>query len=351
MNGAENSSGGGPATDASPQDFLKKHVRGIPREKMRERKVYYGFKYGDLKNFINAIIRQYKGIKNPDLLAKISEIELKMQNLQNQRDQLTQELEETKAALEIAIDPEVHGELASKLETVVADKSALESRLQETEKTLTGTADEHAKRAQDLGAELGTLKADHEKAEKENTFLEEELDKLNAANRELTEKVKSLTAELDALKALEEKERLDFEKERETLRTKIGDMEKIVASSSDAQKLLEMQNEYATYKDLLKAYEQAASETVDVEVRPDPEEVAGWVQAIRERVAEDSTEARLLANLETVFNHNQSNVEELLEAMYDQQGSFRTILNLGKALTRSQHLADGIRMLNEMTKG
>ncbi|MHC4779927.1 MAG: hypothetical protein ACYTFG_15250, partial [Planctomycetota bacterium] len=267
MNEVEEGAENAQATEPSPQDFLKKHVRGIPREKMQEKKVYYGFKYRDLKDFINSIIGQYQGVESPDLLAKISELELKTQTLQSQKEAMGKELEEAKSSPDDAPDPAALQELQEKLNAAEAEKTQLATAAEEAG----GSVDEHQKKAQDLSAELAALKEDYGKLEKESEFLENEMQKLDEANKALMQERDTLQGELDRL--LEEKETTAeaFAKERGDLEEKISGMEQIIASSKDAQKLLEMQKEFERYKWLLQAYENAVAEAVDVEPQPDPE--------------------------------------------------------------------------------
>ncbi|MHC4599152.1 MAG: hypothetical protein ACYS47_09115 [Planctomycetota bacterium] len=317
MNGTEEGAQDAQATDLSPQDFLKKHVRGIPREKMKEKKVYYGFKYRDLKDFINSIIGQYKDVQSPDLLSKISELELKAQTLRQQKEGLERELQEKLAAAEAK----------------------------------GGAADEYAKRSQDLSAQLAASKEDFAKLEKEVEFLEGELQKLDASNKDLTGQVEALARERDALQAELDRKQDIFEKEQAALEEKVAGMEQIVAASQDAQKLMEMQKEYETYRDLLKAYEKAAAESVDVEPQPNPEKVESWIASVRGRVAEGSKEAGVLAELEGQYGRFQEASGELIEKMYEGQGSFRTVLELGKLLARNQHVADELRILDTITAG
>jgi chromosome segregation ATPase len=352
MNGTEEEASEAQAAEPSSKDFLKKHVRGIPREKMKDRKVYYGFKYKDLKGFIESLIGQYKDVESPELVAKISELELKLDTLQKQRAALKGELEEAKAAgpdtgeME-GLQADLKAARADK-EALEAEKTALEARVQELD-GLSGTADEQAQRAQDLAAELAALKEKFANLEKENDLNEEEMDRLEAANRELSEKLEALQRELDGLREASEGRSEAFDKERVGFQDRIGELENLLSASKDAQKLLEMQKEYAGYKNLLKAYETAAAESVDIEDRPDSAELTSRVEAVRARVPEDSRAAHVAEALASLYDSNESVVEKYLETMYEGGGTFRVILNLGKALIRSQQIAEGVRILDDVT--
>jgi len=344
MNGTEEQAESS-APQSSTQDFLKKHVRGIPHEKMKERKVHYGFKYRDLKNFISSLIAENKDIKNPELLAKISELEIKVNQLEQQKQALSSQLEEAKDRP----DPEALKELEEKLAEAEASRKALEKEKEALEARMEGSADEQAKRAHDLGAELEALKATFARLEEENEFIDGEMQKLDATNKELQKKVMGLESELKALREEMQDRAQAFDAERAGLNDKIGDMEKIITSSKDTQKLLELQKQYAQYKDLLTAYETAAAEAVDVETRPDPEAVAGGLEAVRGKVAGESKAASMAGLLEERYNLNEEFIRSQLEVMFEGKGSFRVILELGKALTRSQELASGVKMLDEVT--
>ncbi|GEM_PF-2771874 len=342
-----------PAPEPSPGDFLKKHVRSIPKEKMKEKRVYYGFRYKDLKGFIDSIIGRYKDMDNPDLVARISELELKLQTLQQQKEGLAKDLEEARAAsgAPAGPDPEALKALQEKLDAAEVEKAQLQARIDETQQEMTGSVDEHARRAQDLSAELAALKESYAKLEQENEFLDGEMGKLDAANKALEGEKAALQEQLDALQARLDSEKEGWDKERNTFENRIGEMEKLLEASRDAQKLLEMQREYETYRALLDAYETAAAEAMDIERRPDSDEVASRIAALQGRVQEGSAPETALKQLQESFAIQEERVDELLEEMYAYRGSFRTILDLGKAIAHSQDLADGFRMLDDVTSG
>jgi chromosome segregation ATPase len=354
MNGTEEEAVDAPSADPSPKEFLKKHVRGIPREKMKERKVYYGFKYKDLKDFISSIIAQYKDVESPELLARISELELKIDTLQKQKEALGEDLEEARNA---GPDPAALKELEDKLAgseearaSLEAEKAALEGQIQEMEQSMAGTVDEHAKRAQELAAELAALKETFEKLEKENEFLDGEVEKLETANKQLKEENEDLRRQMEDLKASIDDQYNTLDQERAALQEKVDEMEKIIAASSDSQKLVELEKKFESYRKLLKAYETAVSEAVDMEYRPDPEEVATCIQSVRGRVPEDGKAAEMIGLLENLYNTNETVIQKDLETMYEGKGNFRVILDLGKAFTRSQQLVQGIQVLDQVTQ-
>lgn len=349
MSGTEEQAAEPPVPEAPTKDFLKQAVRGIPREKMKEKKVYYGFKYKDLKTFIDSLVARYKDLKNPELVAKLSELEMKLQTLAQQRDRLKEELEAARG--EAGADPAELADLKAQLEALEQEKAAFEARVAELEDQSASTADENAKRAADLSAELAALKETHAKLEEESEFLDAEMGKLDARNKELEEKLQALQAELDALKAGREADGQAFEKEREGFRTRMAELEELVAASKDAQKLLELQKRYEMYADLLKAYEAGAAEAFDIERMPDAEAVAGRIEEIRGRAGEGTPAAAALAELESKWNGSRESMDALLETMYGDEGSFRVVLELGKTISRVQQLAERARVLADVTAG
>lgn len=353
--------------DPTHKDFLRKHVRGIPREKMKDQRVYYGFRYRDLRDFINALISQYKNLENPELLSRLSELEVQLQALKGERDAMAAQIEEAMAKPDPSALQDLQDTITSLeeaktlLETTLAsteeerdnlllDKGVNDAKISQMEEQLSGSADEQTRRIQELTAELATLKETFDKLEQENEFLDGEVQKLDGSNKDLLEKIRLLEEELARLKADLERQSAAFNKERADFQDKVEELQKLVAASRDAQKLADLQKRYAEYKDVLDAYEAAAAEAVDIEARPDFPALEAEIAAVRERAPEGSAAASLAAALETGLQANEAAVAELLETMYQGQGSFRVILNLGKALVRTQLIADQVRMLDLVTR-
>jgi chromosome segregation ATPase len=365
-----------PAPLPAPQEFLKKHVRGIPKEQLAEKRVYYGFKYKDLKAFIEQIVGQYKGIENPQLIARISELEMALQSLRGQKEAAEAKAQETAAGVEkaraegetaqsLAASAQAERETASaasnqagadaakeleaRLQALAGEKAALEARVAELEKGLSG-AGETDKRAADLSAELAALRENFTKLEGENEFIDGEMTKLDESAKALAERLAKAEAEEQALREEKEKAASAFDGERKTLAEKAARLEGIVNSSGDAKKLAEMQKRFETYEKVFQAYENAAEEMVDLERRPDEKSVDARIGALRGTLPAGAPSGDLLILLENRLAAVRKEIGEHVQAMYGWRGSFRLVVDLEKAVVREQELAGALDLLERSAK-
>lgn len=329
------------------KDFLKQHVRGIPREKMKK-KVLYGFKYKDLKSFLNEILSRHAGADQGELLAQISELELKLKSAQAYKERMEEqasrtakELAELKAGGGAAPPPPpppaVDEEALGRLE---AEKAALAEELE----ALRGRVSEQEGQEGAAAQELSGLRDRFGKLEKENEFLDSEMEKLNEANRELEARAAELTARAA------EAERL--EGELAGAQERAASLESVIEASKDMQKVKAMQEELTRLTKALAAWE-AGGSFVAVEGLPDYEEAQTLAGSLLESLSGGSS-AVLEAAVSEVQAELAAHREEfagLLEKMYAFEGGVETAYRLGQIAGTDRARASQLEVLRSLAQG
>lgn len=303
------------------KDFLKKHVRGIPRDQMK-RKVLYGFRYRDLKEFINEIISRHCGASSAELLAKISELEIRLAGESEARRSVEAEAEAT--AMRIG-----DLESAAKDDSAAAGARAENEALGEEIAGLKAALAASEAAASAASAEAAKVKGEFEALEKEAEFLDAEMEKLNGRNRQIEEQSAALLAELNLLK---EKSAAEIAAAAD----RIAMLEGVVEKSKDMQKVLALENELKRTARALEAWE-AAGEFMAVERVPDfdsaDERAGAAIAALESRQgdARASGMAAALASARAELKEKKEAFGALVEAMYSWKGDFQTLFALAKA--------------------
>jgi DNA repair exonuclease SbcCD ATPase subunit len=333
-------------TDQNPtvKDFLKRHVRGIPREKMKS-KVFYGFKYKDLKAFINEIISRHSGADQAELLVTISELELKLKSARAYKAQMEEKTAEAARRLK-----ELQSRPAD--ETPAVDNEAL-ARLEEEKAALARELEEHKTRAAEhesstgkAAEELAALTEEYAKLESESEFLDSEMEKLSASNTQLEGQVAELGEK--AAKAAEQEAQLAATREQ------IASLEGVIAASKDMQKVKAMRDELDRITKALAAWE-SAGEFVAAERMPDYALADTAAQNVI--TALDTSDVPLAKEIKTAAAALQSKLAlhrdefaALVEQMYDFQGDIKTAYRLGQLCGQDMAQSGHAALLESLAK-
>ncbi len=332
------------------KDFLKKHVRGIPRDQMKS-KVFYGFRYKDLKNFINDIISRHAGEGNSELLASISELEIKLQGMAQYKESMesraaesAKRIAELEAAAAAAPVPDAGGELQAELEKTAAGVAALESEAA----ALRARIAELESAAVSAAAENGKLRQEYEALEKESEFLDSEMEKLNAKNRAAEEETAGLRREFDLLG---EKSRKDLDAAGD----QIASLKGVIEKSKDMQKVLAVEEENRKLRKALEAMETAA-EFMAAERMPDFGAAGSDAASAVEKAGARSSApcaaeiGAAAAAAKADLDEDRKALELLTGQMYSWKGDFETAYSLGCVSARIRAQAERIGLLKALAE-
>ncbi len=321
------------------KDFLKKHVRGIPRDQMK-RKVLYGFRYRDLKEFISEIISRHAGASSAELLAKISDLEIRLRSERQSRESVEAQGEASAMRIsELEAAGQASASASGELEKAAAEKKALEDEIAALKSA--AAAGESAAAA--AAEEAGNLKVELEALEKEAEFLDAEMEKLNARNKQLEEGSAALLRELEA-----EKER--GAKDKAEAADRIAVLQGVVEKSKDMQKVLALEDEMKRLRKAIEAWE-AAGEFMAAERVPDFESADALARSAIEKIASGKGAAcaddmaAALEGARAELENGRKSFQVLLDAMNAWKGDFETIYSLGKAAGMGRGLEARIGVL------